>query len=628
MSNLKKVTLNVTLEDHGEAYQVTVLDDAFRTIASGSGNLSVDLPPGIYKVQANITRKAWENIVLLKPGSETINVSVPILSINSPIPLPDTAQYREYHKQAAEIESHKVHLRAGSGSAIFVFARHYSGDNHETTTSPVHPFNGMTLHDANGVQIADLQSISASNTSPEMDPWAACNILIDPGFYRLRSTLSTGDQVEQPLYASRGWQLQIFALQSAFCVQPEDARANLVDASLSYARFNPDDIDPCGGFNLDFPQKQESYRLTELARQGLLEKRPVLKSEINNMMWQKFENPMLGIMGGHLMLMDPSPNLEFLGVVIENLRAMLRNHPDVEALALPLNQTGAPFIFDHLPMFRRSWNLVLKASVQRPEIVPIDSEASNLSNHLWGEGMWLFSTVKPAEADVNSSSVVKSFVSRQLKQSAFTDYESAVVTQMAATGKRKTFAFYSRGETLHPKDLPKLDDTTVEMMVDTLGVPRGNVELLIQRATDKADLFKSAQTKLPSSTQRKITKKKIVSEIRNATTGNKEDLLKKVAQLLNENSESSRIAAIGILQAQPETKFFSFILDAISQSRSAFEQFQALSSAQSFLPKLSTKQKSQLKKVIRSQLGDQPAQSIEAGSDRRVLSEMILRKIK
>jgi hypothetical protein len=628
MSNSNKVTLNVFIKDQGEAYQITVLDDAFRTVASGSGNLSVDLLPGIYKVQAHITRQLWENLVLLKPGSETINVDVPILSITSPVPLSNTAQYREYHMHAAVTESHKVHFRTGAGSAIFVFARHYSGDNLEKTSSLVHPFNGMTLHDASGVQIADLQSISASDITPGMDPWAACNILIDPGYYRLRTTLSSGDQVEQPLYTSRGWQLQIFALQSAFCPEPEEVRADLVDASISYAKFNPDDLEQCGGFNPYYPDKQESYRLTELARQGLLEKRPVLKSEINNMMWRKFENPMLGIMGCHLMLINPSPNMDFFGKVIKNLRRMLGVHPDVEALALLLYESETAYLFKTLPMLRKSWNLVLQASVNRPEIVPIDSEASNLSNHLWGEGMWVFSTVKPAEADVNSCSVVKSFVSRQLKQSAFTDYERAVVTQMAATDERQPIAFNPLFKTPHPEELPKLDDITAKMMVETLGIPRGNVELLIQRATDKADLFKSAQTKLPPSTQRKITKKKIVSEIRNATTGNKEDLLKKVAQLLNENSESSRIAAIGILQTQPDTKFFHFIIDAISQSRSAFEQFQALSSAQSFLPKLSTKQKSQLKKVITSQLGDQPEQSIEAGSDRRVLSEMILRKIK
>jgi hypothetical protein len=103
--------------------------------------------------------------------------------------------------------------------------------------------------------------------------------------------------------------------------------------------------------------------------------------------------------------------------------------------------------------------------------------------------------------------------------------------------------------------------------------------------------------------------------------------LEKIAQLINENSESSRIAAIGILQTQPDPEFFHFILDAIGQSRSEFEQYQALSSAQSFLPQLSDEQKSRLKKMIITQLGDQPAQSIEAGSDRRVLSEMILRKI-
>lgn len=627
MSNSNKVTLSVRLKDKGGAYQITILDDEFRTVASGSGDLSVDLLPGIYKVQANITRQNWENLVLLEPDSRPKEVEVPILSINSPVPLPDTAQRHEYHEYAAEQESRKIHFKAGSGSAIFVFARHYSGINQEKTILPIHPFYGMTLHDADGVQLADLQSISSSDISPGKDPWAACNILVDPGYYRLRITLPSGDQVEQPLYASLKWQLQIFALQSAFGPRRDDIRANLVDGSLSYMRFNPDDPGQSRGFNPQNLGGMESYRLTELARQGLLEKRAILKREIHDMMWLKFENPMLGIMGGHLLLMDADPNLGQLSIVVENLRGMLGKHPDVEALALPLNEPQSAYTFETLPMLRKSWKQVLKASISRPEIVPIDSEASNLSNHLWGEGMWIFSTVKPVEAAANASSVVQSITGMHLKQNALTAYESAAVMQMAVTSTGQSFPFKLPDEIPSLKDLPQLDDTTAEMMVDTLGVPRGNVELFLQRASDKSELYESVRTKLPSGTRRTRAMNKIVSEIRNTVASNKEDASKAIAQLINENSDGSRIAAIGILQTEPNPKYFPFILDAIGQSRSTFEQYQALTSARSFLQVLSDEQKSQLKEVIKSQRGDQPDQYINPDSDRWVLSEIILRII-
>jgi hypothetical protein len=628
MSNSTKVTLNVRLDDPGGAYQITILDDAFRTVASGSGNLSVDLLPGIYKVQANISRQTWEKLVLLEAGSQPKAVDVPVLSINSPVPLANTAQHHEYHEQAAAMESRKVHFKAGSGSAIFVFSRYYSGTTQEKTSLPVHPFYGMALHDANGVEVADLQSISAADLSRGIDPWAACNILVDPGYYRLRLTLPSGDQVEQPLYTSLGWQLQVFALQSAFGPRRDDVRANLVEAFIFYKRFNPSDPQQCGSFNPNDECEKASYRLTELARQGLLDKRAVLKDEIHMMLWEKFENPMLGILGGHLLLMDATPDLNFLRIVVGNLRGLLGEHPDVEALALPLEEPQSTFTFGTLPMLRKSWKQVLKASIRRPEIVPIDSEASNLSNHLWGEGMWIFSTVKPPVVAANATSVVQSLTGMHLKENVLSSYEKAAVMQMSALSSGQSFAFSAPKQIPSPKDLPQLNDTNAEMMVDTLGVPRGNVEVFLQRASDKAQLYESIRSKLPSGRKRSRAMIKIVSEIRDATRSNKEDASTAIKKLLDENSDGSRIAAIGILQAKPDLEYFPFILEAIGQSRSAFEQYQALSSVRSFLPRLSDKQKRQLKRVIKQQRGDQPEQYIKAGSDRWVMSDMILRKLK
>ena len=628
MLNSTKVTLNVRLDDPGEAYQITILDDAFRTVASGSGSLSVDLLPGIYKVQANISRQTWEQLVMLEAGSQPKDVKVPVLSINSPVPLANTAQHHEYHEGAAYSQSRNVHFKAGSGSAIFVFARRFSRTEQEKSSFPVHPFYGMTLQDANGVQVADLRSISASDLSRGIDPWAACNILVDPGYYRLRMTLPSGDQVEQPLYISRGWQLQIFALQSAFGPRRDDIRTNLVEAALSYVRFNPDNPGQSIGFNPQGSIEQESYRLTELARQGLLDKREVLKDEIHNMLWEKYDNPMLGILGGYLLLMDATPNLNLLRIVVGNLRGMLGAHPDVEALALPLDDPQPTYTFETLPMLRKSWKQVLKASIRRPEIVPIDSEASNLSNHLWGEGMWIFSTVKPPEAAANASSVVQSIRGMKVKEDVLSSYEKAAVMRMAVTSSDHPMTLRSMQKLPTPKELPQLDDTTAEMMVDTLGVPRGNVEVLLKRANEKAHLYDSVRSKLPRGFQRTKAMIKIVSEIRNAATSNKEDASTAIKKLLDENSAGSRIAAIGILQANPDPEYFPFILEAIGQSRSAFEQYQALSSAQSFLPRLSDKQKRQLKKVIKQQRGDQPEQFIKAGSDRWVMSDLILQKLK
>jgi hypothetical protein len=647
MSNSAKIKLHVKLTDHIKAYQITILDQSLRIVASGSGDLSVNLPPGIYKVQASIHRKNWETMVFLEPGKPPVTVKVPILLINSPIPMAKAAQKHEYHEEAASLESRKVHLKAGYGSAIFVFARRYTANRQELPTTPVHPLVGLTLHDACGTLIADLHSIAVKNLSPQLDPWGACNILVDPGYYRLRLALPTGDLVEQHLYASPGWQLQIFAMQSDFCSLMQETRLNLVDASLFYRRFDPDDPEKQASPGYDFSFDQENYRLTEFARLGLLEKRPVLKSEINEMLWEKFQNPMLGLMGGHLLLMNDNPDLDLLHKVVKNLGRMLGEHPDVRALALLLDQAQPTHTFKCLPMLRRSWNLVLKASIKQPGIVPIDSEASNLSNHLWGEGMWMFSTVKPTETASAISSIIESLTGKPRKQSELTAYESATLMQMAvlssaASGNPLQVEIPGLRELSKPRrkssrrpaeeplvliDMPDLDEATAQKMVEQLGVPRGNVELFLQRAIDKTNLYESVRTETPAGTLRTQKMTQILHELQMETQGEEADKYKVLGQLINQDSDGSRIAALSLLQIEPDPEYVHFVIDAIGESRSAFEQFEALRTARQLVPALTSRQKSRLKKSIEKQRGTQADQPIVPGSDRWVISEIILRDL-
>jgi hypothetical protein len=76
----------------------------------------------------------------------------------------------------------------------------------------------------------------------------------------------------------------------------------------------------------------------------------------------KLENPMLGILGMHLLLKNQESDTELLQTIIQNLRNLLGDpHPDVEALALRLEQTGS-YVFQSPPMMRRSWSLVVNAT--------------------------------------------------------------------------------------------------------------------------------------------------------------------------------------------------------------------------------------------------------------------------
>ena len=112
---------------------------------------------------------------------------------------------------------------------------------------------------------------------------------------------------------------------------------------------------------------------------------------VNALLYQKFDNPMLGILAGHLALMSHVAGDEgvregpgLLRIVVQNLRDLLQPpHPDVEALALAAAMPTLPF--SNAPMLRRSWELVTRAAANRPEILPPSSPARKFTDSICSE---------------------------------------------------------------------------------------------------------------------------------------------------------------------------------------------------------------------------------------------------
>jgi hypothetical protein len=91
----------------------------------------------------------------------------------------------------------------------------------------------------------------------------------------------------------------------------------------------------------------------------------------------KFENPIAGIVGGHLLVVererDPGGDVRMLPVVVRNLFQLVGpEHPDVAALALQCTDEALRAVppISALPMFQRSFTLLSRAAQERPELVP------------------------------------------------------------------------------------------------------------------------------------------------------------------------------------------------------------------------------------------------------------------
>src|SRR5262245_54508327 len=268
----KRALLRLEVRAADPETEIFVINGQFRLIARGVGSLDALLEPGIYKLKSVAGLVTNEQHVILQ--NKDVVVSLPRLNFSSSAPLNKTAKTHEYHMAAADRESRNVHVSAGDGSWIFLFARDWTSKNR----APIswNPATDLTLIDENGNVLADFNTAGVRDLTP--DPWAACNVKISPGVYRLRlllpgdPTSSESTTLEQTIVASPGWQTQVFLLQTAYGAERQHRRADLDGASILLSR------------GMGFNQNRDDFRQTELARLGLMNRRQVLSNELRDLL--------------------------------------------------------------------------------------------------------------------------------------------------------------------------------------------------------------------------------------------------------------------------------------------------------------------------------------------------------
>ena len=515
-SEHKKLSLTVNAAD--ESPEVFVVDGRFKVVARSRGKHNVfSLTPGIYTVKVRTGAEASKQDVVLFDKPEQIDF--PRLHFVSAAPLADTGKTHEYHIIASEALSKKVHVKKGSGSSIFVFVRDWtSKQRSEAGIKPnPRPQLGLRLLDASGQVIVDLDKESEVNNGasallpPDPDAYAGCNVQLNPGIYRLALGLASGSVIEQTVVASSGWQTQVFLLQRDYGKDRSDRRADLIGASILLSK---------NGFNSKDPKK----RLVETARLGLVNTRQVLSDEIiGSILDGKFENPMLGILGAHLLLLK-KVELGLLTTVVDNLRKLLgsNQHPDVEALALRLG-TKTTYIFDHPPMLRRSWWQVVDATVDHPELVPVGSMAATAAERIWGDEPWLQWKTSVQTRNLEMPAVAVEYASgigpRAIKSGwrsldlqggsgtagQLPKFDMLVSVAAPQAKKAKAASKGKKSSKREPEAAFRLDESRMRMLVKASGLPRGNLQIL-------KDQFEPVTPKPTKKTRKKKSKKASTSK--------------------------------------------------------------------------------------------------------------------
>lgn len=352
------------------AVEITVIDHNFAGVERGIGKLITRLPAGLFKLRVRTGRNIEDTVLLLDRdmASLTDNINAPVRAMVAPISGTTTAH--EYHAGAVDelaVRSEAERTKSvGETSGISLLVRMFSAEG--ASDAAMAPWDKVRIVDARGndVLVAD-QDVRAE---VGQDPFALAATAVAPGQYLLRHILDGADVtnptaqdevvLEQSLIVPVGWNLEVHVLRRVV-----DGKADIRPRIALHTVRQGQIIG------------EEERGLLEIARIALADERPVLGIELEQLLIRKFDNPIAGILGAHLLILGQENGQMFepglLNTIVRNLRiSMGDDHPDVEALSLRCTDERLRTKqrrMAHAPMFERSWRLLVEASYAEPRLL-------------------------------------------------------------------------------------------------------------------------------------------------------------------------------------------------------------------------------------------------------------------
>lgn len=392
MSNSKTLVTVRIADKQGE---LEIIGGDFGVKASGFGLLNAELEPGIYKARARAGSAQSEELFAVEPGAASIEVPLGSLSFATPVPLQGTSTSHEYHQHALAVATGGAPMEAGLGQgATLLFSIRDPSDAciRQRSADPgrkdnyLRSFAGFRLRGQNGELLLNFDE--KARHEPDWG-FAVLNLHLRPACYVLSFEPEGVDPVAMPVLAVPGWQSQLF-----FHVNlPQDldtpGSPDLNDRAVMMA--------PVG---MPFQPDDRHFRLTEIARFALLRGRSGIANEqLDELLREKFFNPIHGLFAVHLLLLKCQPDRKLLDLVANNLAGIVGNDfPDLMALRIAsLEMDGdkpdlsAMQLFSP-PLLRASWDVIARY----PELLPEGSFVREIASRLLPQGTWLAWKPSPA----------------------------------------------------------------------------------------------------------------------------------------------------------------------------------------------------------------------------------------
>jgi hypothetical protein len=353
-----------------KAAAIHLIDSSFGHIAEHAGFFAAGHKPGVYKLRVQYGREVVdvsEKIILL---DRDMALTVEAPALKSPVPIGGTAYTHEFHIAAA----HSLETRTQTKAAqLGIMGRFWTGREPTVIDSAryPHPLQGLSLLRADGTVVADAATFEATEWTDAYtggDPVATLAIDVEPGIYFLRQRLASGRILERTLVASQDWRTNLFIRRDFKDIGEEGAQEPpRLRRTGSVAML----MTKTSAGHMTAEQQRQDQLTMEAARLALKQGRRILDGEIEEILYKKFDNPIMGILGAHLLIMetlDPEApkrpeRIRWLNKIVPNLRTLLGDgHPDVEALSLlcPNKELRAARAVTAPPIFVRSWDILLR----------------------------------------------------------------------------------------------------------------------------------------------------------------------------------------------------------------------------------------------------------------------------
>ena len=381
MSDSEKVTFDVRADD--PATELFLIDGNFELVDRGLGSRSFTVAPGIYKIKARIGRTTDERIIVVRKDMPPIDFGS--VHFISSAPLTETVKTHEWHQLAAEQATAPAIDEPDDASAVVIVVREWTKERPDPIDAPrPNPARGLKLRRLDGTEVADIETETKPNDLP--DPCVAFRKVVEPGAYRL-GVEDGRRKIELPVIVCKGWQTEVYLLTGS------DGNAALSGAAITMREHGT-----------AFHANDVTFRLEEMARAALIDDRKILSDEMRKRFSAPDASPMLALFGAQLLIReaknakakkeDVNPegelidNREPVREIVQNLRARIGKHPDVEAIAIGAGVRDPEYRFEAPPMLRSSWRLLLKASADNVSLIPADSFLAQVAERPWGEGSW------------------------------------------------------------------------------------------------------------------------------------------------------------------------------------------------------------------------------------------------